>query len=164
MHDLNAEKIEETFKTAPTPEPVWTFRGYGLRPSEFTTAMVHLYRGEIQRSNTWRMRLDNTTNWAVIAAGAAIWRSEDYGSQPVAISGRLLPKRAWLTASGKAPRPTRAMRHPLDAGQQFPFVHSGPRRGAKPEYDLGLDPQLDEGPASQKPSHSAKSRTVVSYT
>ncbi len=53
-------------------EPVWSYRGYNLRPSEFTTAMVHFYRAEIQRSNTWRNRLDNTTNWAVVAAGAAI--------------------------------------------------------------------------------------------
>jgi len=53
-------------------EPVWTFRGYQMRPAEFNTAMVHFYRGEVQRSNTWRLRLDNTTNWAVIAAGAAI--------------------------------------------------------------------------------------------
>ena len=43
-----------------------------MRPAEFNTAMVHFYRGEVQRSNTWRMRLDNTTNWAVVAAGAAI--------------------------------------------------------------------------------------------
>jgi len=57
---------------APASEPVWTYRGYNLRPSEFTTAMVHYYRAEIQRSNTWRTRLDATTNWAVIAAGAAI--------------------------------------------------------------------------------------------
>lgn len=59
-------------RTLPSTEPVWTFRGYAMRPAEFNTAMVHFYRGEIQRSNTWRMRLDNTTNWAVIAAGAAI--------------------------------------------------------------------------------------------
>jgi uncharacterized membrane protein len=51
---------------------VWTFRGYQMRPAEFNTAMVHFYRGEVQRSNTWRTRLDNTTNWAVIAAGAAL--------------------------------------------------------------------------------------------
>jgi len=59
----------------PTPlpqEPVWSYRGYRLRSSEFTTAMVHFYRAEIQRSNTWRTRLDATTNWAVITAGAAI--------------------------------------------------------------------------------------------
>jgi uncharacterized membrane protein len=58
--------------TPPLSEPVWTFRGYQLRPAEFNTAMVHFYRGEVQRSNTWRLRLDNTTNWAVVAAGAAI--------------------------------------------------------------------------------------------
>jgi uncharacterized membrane protein len=56
----------------PQAEPVWTFRGYGLRPSEFTTAMVHFYRGELGRSNTWRTRLDNTTNWAVVTTGAAL--------------------------------------------------------------------------------------------
>jgi uncharacterized membrane protein len=50
----------------------WTFRGYELDPSNFTTAMVHLYRGEIQRANTWRKRLDATTNWAVITAAAAL--------------------------------------------------------------------------------------------
>jgi uncharacterized membrane protein len=53
-------------------EPVWTYRGYRLRGSEFTTAMVHLYRGEVQRANVWRQRLDTTTNWAVLTAGAAI--------------------------------------------------------------------------------------------
>jgi uncharacterized membrane protein len=53
-------------------DPVWTYRGYKLRASDFNTAMVHLYRGEIQRANVWRQRLDNTTNWAVITAGTAI--------------------------------------------------------------------------------------------
>ena len=57
---------------ATTNEPVWTYRGYQLRSSDFTTAMVHLYRGEVTRANVWRQRLDNTTNWAVITAGAAI--------------------------------------------------------------------------------------------
>jgi uncharacterized membrane protein/uncharacterized protein YaaQ len=51
---------------------VWTYRGYQLRPSEFTTAMVHLFRAEVQRANVWRQRLDTTTNWAVISTGAAI--------------------------------------------------------------------------------------------
>src|SRR5512134_3046534 len=55
-----------------TGEAVWTFRGYQMRPAEFNTAMVHFYRGEVQRSNTWRHRLDTTTNWAVVATGAAI--------------------------------------------------------------------------------------------
>jgi uncharacterized membrane protein len=43
-----------------------------LQPAEFNTAMVHFYRGEVQRSNTWRNRLDATTNWAVITAGATL--------------------------------------------------------------------------------------------
>ncbi len=55
-----------------TSEPVWTYRGYQLRPSEFTTAMVHFFRAEVQRANVWRQRLDTTTNWAVVTAGAAI--------------------------------------------------------------------------------------------
>lgn len=56
----------------PTPEPVWTYRGYQLKPSEFTTAMVHLFRAEVQRANVWRQRLDTTTNWAVVTTGAVI--------------------------------------------------------------------------------------------
>ena len=71
MAETDPSNTHSAEKDAPR-EPVWTFRGYELRPSEFTTAMVHLYRGEVQRSNTWRTRLVNTTNWAVIAAGAAI--------------------------------------------------------------------------------------------
>lgn len=53
-------------------EPVWTYRGYRLKTGEFVTAMVHLFRAEIQRANVWRQRLDTTTNWAVVAAGAAL--------------------------------------------------------------------------------------------
>jgi uncharacterized membrane protein len=43
-----------------------------MSPAEFNTAMIHFYRGEVQRSNTWRNRLDTTTNWAVITAGATL--------------------------------------------------------------------------------------------
>jgi uncharacterized membrane protein len=53
-------------------EPVWTYRGYRLKTSEFVTAMVHLFRAEIQRANVWRQRLDTTTNWAVVATGATL--------------------------------------------------------------------------------------------
>ena len=41
-------------------------------PAEFGTAMAHFYRGEVQRSNTWRNRLDTTTNWAVLTTGAML--------------------------------------------------------------------------------------------
>jgi uncharacterized membrane protein len=43
-----------------------------MAPAEFNTAMIHFYRGEVQRSNTWRNRLDTTTNWAVLTAGATL--------------------------------------------------------------------------------------------
>jgi uncharacterized membrane protein len=53
-------------------EVVWTYRGYKLKASEFTTAMVHFFRAEVQRANVWRQRLDTTTNWAVVTTGASI--------------------------------------------------------------------------------------------
>lgn len=56
----------------PNSDPAWTYRGFEMRAGEFNTAMVHFFRGEIQRSNVWRQRLDATTNWAVIVTGAAI--------------------------------------------------------------------------------------------
>ncbi len=63
--------VDETTKQDPD-EPVWTYRGYKLRSSEFVTAMVHFFRAEIQRANVWRQRLDTTTNWAVVATGATL--------------------------------------------------------------------------------------------
>lgn len=56
----------------PEAEPVWTYRGYQLRPGDFTTAMVHFFRAEISRTNIWRQRLDTTTNWAVVSTAAVI--------------------------------------------------------------------------------------------
>ncbi|MEJ2513677.1 MAG: DUF2270 domain-containing protein [Gammaproteobacteria bacterium] len=35
-------------------------------------AIAHLYRGEVYRSTSWRSRLDNTTNWAVVTTGIAL--------------------------------------------------------------------------------------------
>jgi uncharacterized membrane protein len=43
-----------------------------LAPAEFNAAMIHFYRGEVQRSNTWRNRLDTTTNWAVLSVAATL--------------------------------------------------------------------------------------------
>lgn len=37
-------------------------------------ALIHLYRGEVQRVNTWRNRLDTTPHWAIVlAAGIMTW-------------------------------------------------------------------------------------------
>ncbi|MDY7092113.1 MAG: DUF2270 domain-containing protein [Acidobacteriota bacterium] len=48
------------------------FPGIGLDGGDFNSAMIHLYRGEVTRSNLWRTRLDATTNWAVVTTGAAL--------------------------------------------------------------------------------------------
>jgi uncharacterized membrane protein len=43
------------------------FEESALTRSEYIMALSHLYRGELQRSISWRIRLDTTTNWAIIA-------------------------------------------------------------------------------------------------
>jgi len=35
-------------------------------PAGFHAAMIHLYRGEMQRMTVWRSRLDTTSNWAIL--------------------------------------------------------------------------------------------------
>ncbi len=75
----------------PDPEPVWTFRGYKMRPGEFNTAMVHFYRGEISRANAWRLRLDATTNWAVVTtAGVLTFTFGSWGNSHVIIVATML--------------------------------------------------------------------------
>jgi uncharacterized membrane protein len=48
--------------------------GRGLLDAEMgpSSAMAHLYRGEIHRMKFWRERLDRTTNWAVIVLAAVL--------------------------------------------------------------------------------------------
>ena len=41
-------------------------------PSLSPTVMAHLFRGELSRSDTWRTRLDTTTNWALTTTAAVI--------------------------------------------------------------------------------------------
>jgi uncharacterized membrane protein len=43
-----------------------------LTRAEYITAMVHLYRGEMHRATAWRVRLDHTTNWAIITTGGLL--------------------------------------------------------------------------------------------
>ena len=63
---------EEVHKRKEVPKATPQTIAQKLAPAEFNTAMVHFYRGEMQRSNVWRGRLDATTNWAVITAGATL--------------------------------------------------------------------------------------------
>src|SRR5882757_10951346 len=77
---LTAERGTGRLRPAVTPDPPGDKTSAAtpaaqmrhMSPAEFNTAMIHFYRGEIQRSNTWRNRLDTTTNWAVLTAGAAL--------------------------------------------------------------------------------------------
>jgi uncharacterized membrane protein len=64
---------EQTIRAGKTERPIVADTSIRpLTPAEFNTAMVHLYRGEVGRANTWRMRLDGTTNWAVLTTGATL--------------------------------------------------------------------------------------------
>ena len=53
-----------------------------LSPAEFNTAMSHFYRGEVQRSNVWRTRLDTTTYWAVFTSAASLSFAFSSASNP----------------------------------------------------------------------------------
>lgn len=69
----------------------------GEKRNEFTAAemgaVAHLYRGEVYRSTTWRTRLDNTTNWAVVTTGIALsltYADPDASPLPLALVGLLV--------------------------------------------------------------------------
>ena len=38
-----------------------------LTRNEYIMSLVHFYRGELDRATQWRLRLDNTTNWAIFS-------------------------------------------------------------------------------------------------
>lgn len=38
-----------------------------LTRAEYISAVVHFYRGELHRATLWRIRLDTSTNWAIIS-------------------------------------------------------------------------------------------------
>ncbi len=42
------------------------------RQQGYYNTMAHFYRGELQRTNTWRTRLDRTANWAIIVIAAIL--------------------------------------------------------------------------------------------
>ncbi|MEP6848069.1 MAG: DUF2270 domain-containing protein [Acidobacteriota bacterium] len=63
---------EEVRKRGQKPAATPVSIAQKLQPAEFNTAIAHFYRGEVQRSNVWRGRLDATTNWAVITGGATL--------------------------------------------------------------------------------------------
>ncbi len=63
-----------------------------LSRPEYVSAIVHLYRGELQRATAWRLRLDTTTNWAILTtAGLLAYAFGDQHGSHWALLGGLLP-------------------------------------------------------------------------
>jgi uncharacterized membrane protein len=59
-----------------------------LTRQEYIAAIVHLYRGELDRATTWRLRLDATTNWAIITTAGVL--SYSFGDRQHTHLGPLL--------------------------------------------------------------------------
>ena len=53
------------------------YESQSLSRQEYISAIVHLYRGELDRATVWRMRLDNTTNWSIITTAGILTFSFD---------------------------------------------------------------------------------------
>ena len=66
--------MDEPEATAPPAEKRTQpgFEDYPLTRQEYMNVMVHFYRGEVQRSTSWRQRLDATTNWAVLTTAGML--------------------------------------------------------------------------------------------
>ncbi len=56
-----------------------------------TNSLIHLYRGEVGRMTAYRVRLDTTTNWAVIiTAGLLGYAFSERGSHAILLGAMLL--------------------------------------------------------------------------
>lgn len=57
-----------------------------ISSDEIETVLIHLYRGELQRVNTWRARLDKTPYWTlVMVAGMISWSFSGPNRSPALI-------------------------------------------------------------------------------
>ncbi|WP_435183616.1 DUF2270 domain-containing protein [Halobellus sp. EA9] len=77
MTGESADKSSEERNTDPSAEEATDaspYVGTGLLDEAMgpSSAMAHLYRGEIHRMKLWRERLDKTTNWAVVVIAAIV--------------------------------------------------------------------------------------------
>lgn len=65
--------VDESHERDPEAEAS-PYVGAGLLDEDMgpSSAMAHLYRGEIHRMKLWRERLDQTTNWAVLVIAAVL--------------------------------------------------------------------------------------------
>jgi uncharacterized membrane protein len=79
--DIQPPKAEA--ELSPGLNSTWPYVEQGQKFGDLNMAIAHLYRAEVSRSNTWRTRLDATTNWAVVTTAAALSLSfSDPNNQP----------------------------------------------------------------------------------
>jgi uncharacterized membrane protein len=72
-----------------------TGKRQGVGPGISPTVMAHVFRGELSRSDTWRTRLDTTTNWALGTTAAVI----SLGFASVGASHVILLVGFWMVTS-----------------------------------------------------------------
>ena len=77
--------------------------GAGVLDEEMgpSSAMAHLYRGELHRMKLWRERLDRTTNWTVILEAALVKggvRTPDDSHSIIPVAGVALPGVLFIVA------------------------------------------------------------------
>jgi len=74
MSGSESESEEPTADGAGEPGEGPAHVGRGLLDEEMgpSSALAHLYRGELHRMKLWRERLDRTTNWAVVVIAALL--------------------------------------------------------------------------------------------
>lgn len=58
---------DREYPSKPPREEMPSYEGSPLTRSEYISVLVHFYRGELDRATQWRLRLDNTTNWALFS-------------------------------------------------------------------------------------------------
>lgn len=81
LRPVSSSSLHETLAPDRVPAPSLDVMRR-LSPAEFNTAMSHFYRGEVQRSNVWRTRLDTTTYWAVFTSAATLSFAFSSASNP----------------------------------------------------------------------------------
>ena len=68
--------------TSPPPD----YESQPLSRPEYVAAMVHFYRGELQRTLEWRKRMDTTTHWALITTVGILtfsFSNPSYGQETI---------------------------------------------------------------------------------
>jgi len=66
-HGGDQDAGERQYPQEPSEDPNPEFEGAPLTRIEYIQTLVHFYRGELNRATMWRIRLDNTTNWAIFS-------------------------------------------------------------------------------------------------